>query len=383
MVLYNTIIYISIFQFSLFALFLLISGYRRILSNKILAFFLISKVFCYIQTAFWRNRDFSIVHIPYLFYIGPGFELLLGPALFFYLKSLMDENLKFTRRDLLHVIPFLVYFLIMFAVFHRFDTETKNQLLINKFMGRQGWLVHSLSLYGHFVIYCGICLVKIDRYKKQARDHYADIRDRKIQWILFLIAGLMVIWLLGVIKVLFRYYGAVAPIPASFNIIFIFIFANAMFFTGFSSRDIFLPIPDPPVAQKKYRKNPIDARNLNHSLDRIVSFLEEEKPFLDPEFNLQALSAQTGLKPHRISQVINTGLGKNFYDVVNGFRIAESKKMLAENAITDPSKPSDKKTVLEILHEAGFNSKSAFHRAFKKHTGMTPTMFTRSVIKNR
>jgi len=34
-----------------------------------------------------------------------------------------------------------------------------------------------------------------------------------------------------------------------------------------------------------------------------------------------------------------------------------------------------KKTVLEILYETGFNSKSVFNTAFKKHTGMTPTQF--------
>lgn len=381
MAIYNTIIYISIFQFSLFACFLLMSKYRKIQSNKILAFFLVCKVLCYIQTAFWRNRSFTIVHIPYLFYIGPAFELLLGPALFYYIKSLMNENLKFTKRDLVHIIPFVVYFLIMFILFHRFDAETKTQMLINKFLGREGYLVHNLILYGHFILYCLTCIIKTQWYQKQAQDHYASIHKKKIQWVQFLIAGLMMIWILGVIKVLFRYYGAVAPIPASFNIIFIFIFANAMFFTGFSSQEIFLPIPEKPKQKIKYQKNPIDEIDLDQMLKGIVSFMEEKKPFLDPDFNLQELSSQTGMTPHKISQVINLGLEKNFYDLVNGFRIAESKKLLKKNTGADLSKASDKKTVLEILYEAGFNSKSAFHRAFKKHTGMTPTMFTQSIVK--
>ena len=381
MAIYNTIIYISIFQFSLFACFLLMSAYRKILSNRILAVFLTCKVLCYIQTAFWRNKAFAIVHIPHLFYIGPGFELLLGPALFYYMKGLMNENLKFTGKDFIHTIPFFIYFLIMFILFHRFDMETKTQMLTDKFLGREGYLVHNLALYGHFILYCAACIIKTIQYQKQAENHYASIHKKKVQWIQFLIAGLMVIWILGVIKVLFRYYGAVAPIPASFNIIFIFIFANAMFFTGFSSRVIFLPIPEDITPRKKYQKSSIDEVDLDRMLHRIVSFMEEKKPFLDPNFSLQMLSSQTGLAPHKISQVINTGLGKNFYDLVNGFRIDESKKLLKKNALSERSKKTGKKTVLEILYEAGFNSKSAFHRAFKKHTGMTPTIFTRSIMK--
>ena len=61
-------------------------------------------------------------------------------------------------------------------------------------------------------------------------------------------------------------------------------------------------------------------------------------------------------------------LRQNFYDYVNGCRIEEAKRLL-QDAI------HRKKTVLNILYEAGFNSKSAFNLAFKKYTGMTPTEF--------
>jgi AraC-like DNA-binding protein len=38
------------------------------------------------------------------------------------------------------------------------------------------------------------------------------------------------------------------------------------------------------------------------------------------------------------------------------------------------------KTILEILYHVGFNSKSAFNRAFLKNTGTSPTEFRKKNI---
>ena len=69
--------------------------------------------------------------------------------------------------------------------------------------------------------------------------------------------------------------------------------------------------------------------------------------------------------------MINSKFGQNFYDFVNHYRIEEAKSIMVSN--TD-----DKKTILEILYEVGFNSKSAFNNAFKKNTGKTPSEFKRT-----
>jgi len=61
-------------------------------------------------------------------------------------------------------------------------------------------------------------------------------------------------------------------------------------------------------------------------------------------------------------------LGQNFYDFINRYRILEAKQLL-----TNPKDP--KITVLEVLYEVGFNSKSSFNTLFKKYTGLTPTEF--------
>ena len=63
-------------------------------------------------------------------------------------------------------------------------------------------------------------------------------------------------------------------------------------------------------------------------------------------------------------------MSMNFYDFISKYRIEEAKKIFTEK--------SDK-TVLEVLYEVGFNSKSSFNTTFKKFTGITPTQFKKEM----
>jgi AraC-like DNA-binding protein len=94
--------------------------------------------------------------------------------------------------------------------------------------------------------------------------------------------------------------------------------------------------------------------------------MQNEKPYLEPELTLDQLASRLSLKPRVLSQAINVILGQNFYDFINHYRIDEASRLLTN--------PKDKKiTILEVLYEVGFNSKSSFNTLFKKYTGLTPT----------
>jgi AraC-like DNA-binding protein len=72
-----------------------------------------------------------------------------------------------------------------------------------------------------------------------------------------------------------------------------------------------------------------------------------------------------------LSVLINQNLHQHFFDFINEYRINAAKEILR-----NPSKKEF--TILEILYEAGFNSKYSFNTAFKKHTGLTPTQFRKT-----
>jgi len=99
----------------------------------------------------------------------------------------------------------------------------------------------------------------------------------------------------------------------------------------------------------------------------LIERIEEEKLYLDNELRLQSLSEATGFSIHQISELINSG-GKNFADLINGYRVQEARRLLR-------SLEASHMSTTEIGYAAGFNNKSSFYKHFKKVTGESPMQF--------
>jgi len=101
-------------------------------------------------------------------------------------------------------------------------------------------------------------------------------------------------------------------------------------------------------------------------LDELLSHMAQRRPFLDPDLTLADLSDQVAMTPREVSELINQSAGAHFFDFVNRYRIEHAQSLLVA-----PERPS----ITAVMHESGFNSKSSFNTAFKKHAGMTPSAY--------
>ncbi|WP_053002453.1 helix-turn-helix domain-containing protein [Kordia jejudonensis] len=122
------------------------------------------------------------------------------------------------------------------------------------------------------------------------------------------------------------------------------------------------------LLQLQQQKKGLHIADDNLYYKKICVLMEEEKRYRDPEIKLATLSKEINISANYLSQLINTLSGHNFSDFVNSYRIEEIKAKLLHPAFAEYP-------VLSIGLEAGFNSKSAFYNSFKKHTGMSPTVF--------
>ena len=100
--------------------------------------------------------------------------------------------------------------------------------------------------------------------------------------------------------------------------------------------------------------------------------LDHDKVFREPDLSVASLSQKLDIPEHRLRHLINRQLGhRNFSAFVNGYRLAE-----AEVALSDPAQAAV--PILTIALDAGFGSIGPFNRAFKAHTGLTPSEYRRA-----
>lgn len=126
---------------------------------------------------------------------------------------------------------------------------------------------------------------------------------------------------------------------------------------------------------KTYRNSSLKDSTAKDHINRLLSFMEEEKPYLDSNLTIEDLANSLRISRHHLTEVINKHLNKNFYEFVNGFRLKEVKRLLI-----DPSKKHI--TIVGIAFEAGFSSKTTFNTLFRKETGLTPSAFRKTVISD-
>jgi AraC-like DNA-binding protein len=106
----------------------------------------------------------------------------------------------------------------------------------------------------------------------------------------------------------------------------------------------------------------------------LAQLMGEGRGYAREGLSLAALAEQLGTPEYRLRRVINQGLGhRNFNAYVNGLRLREAKRRLADPA--ERSLP-----VLSIALDVGFGSIGPFNRAFKADTGLTPTEFRQKAL---
>lgn len=118
--------------------------------------------------------------------------------------------------------------------------------------------------------------------------------------------------------------------------------------------------------QLKYKSSTLTEEQQRATLDKLKRVMETEKPFLKSDFSLPQLAERLKLSVHIVSQVINDGLRKSFFEMTAEYRVEAAKQLLKDQ-------PNIK--IEEIAEQVGYNSKSSFNTAFKKLTGKTPSEF--------
>jgi AraC-like DNA-binding protein len=362
---------LTAFQLLLLTFFLISHQKGKKVSQKILAVFLFANalyILDFLQFHLKLYRGF-----PHFIGVGFSFIFLFGPLLYFYTNSLVAGNFSFKNSHLLHFLPFMLLWTYMSFHFYIHDAATKIELIA----AHQVFSVNGqLSLFdvAHIMIlgYMITTLNILRKFRTALKSHFSSIEHLNLSWLRLVLYGFLFMWLCDLANsFLPRLLTVPAFLPYSLTLLSLlinFVFANIAVYRSLKQPEIFTGKEEEKQPKPKYEKSLLTPGERELYLQKLLVCMKSRKPYLNPALTISELSEQVAVPPRYLSQVINESLNQNFFDFVNQYRIDEAKRLLK-----DPRDPGQ--TVLEVLYEVGFNSKSAFNTAFKRHTGTTPSEF--------
>lgn len=359
------IILINLFQVIILCLVLLQKN-KRSLSNQMLILFLVAQIASLSGSLVFLNWNYSFEHIPSLFYISPPFWFIYGPSIFLFIKTETSAVPKFRITDLIHFIPAFSIALYFISVFHIYSAEEK-RVLLNEGM------IYNLKMHGyvtylmiiHVMIYIIMAIINLEKYARTQKDIPTKSLRNRLSWNRFIIYAYLATCLIYDVNVVFNPFPNNPVLRDNITVLLFSVYFALFLYRALASSHFV----EPASQNRVFRISKIEANML---VKKLENFMQSQKPYLEFNLTLGQLSEMVDEKERQISLVINQVKNQNFYDYVNYYRIEEVKEQIKKDK-------EKKKTILEILYACGFNSKSAFNLAFKKHTGLSPTQYRKSV----
>jgi len=308
--------------------------------------------------------------------IDDGFFFLYGPLLYFYVRRVVYIDLRWRVKDLLHLIPYMIYCIYLVYTSVVLDQEEQQELtqkIVTASLPAWIYLV-GISIYIYIIAYLWLAYRTVNTYRSIIKNRFSSLEKINLNWLRFIIHSFAAITTIAMIHNVIPVLGNFVFLYSTliFLLIFTFFFINRVLVKALNQPEIFAGI-ELQEAREKYTGSHLKADETEQYYTQLLSILEEEKLYLNPELTLQILAEYLNISSKVISQVINQRSGKNFFDFINSYRCEEAKNLMMT--------PDPKVTILEILYQAGFNSKSSFNKEFKKLNGNTPSEYRKMVSK--
>ncbi|WP_062057623.1 helix-turn-helix domain-containing protein [Cellvibrio sp. OA-2007] len=286
-------------------------------------------------------------------------------CLYLYVVAITRANFSLRAKDGLHILNLLA--VIGWVLWGDLDsdrlrfqsaTHTENSVMLTNYL----W--HYLKFVP--VIYAFAAALEIYRYKQQLKQFYSSLSLQGPYWLLLLTLGFALNWLWSLVVHLLgqTVSFSIADSFGIFDNYITFLLVNALFIYSLLYAHQLLETKDKP----KEKEVAVAAEISPDVIARIRNTMEKQQLYLTQNLNIEDFARQVGIHYREVSSIINKEFNTNFFEFVNEYRVNRAKQMLLDPQYAQM-------TILDILLESGFNSKSSFHRFFKRYTGMSAAEF--------
>lgn len=307
---------------------------------------------------------------PHLIWVSSPFWFLIGPFIYLFERYSTSKHFKLKPIHLTHLLPFL-FGTLYISKFYFLDGDSKIYMFDHFYSNYED----SPDYYFYIfiisqLIYGIVTYINFKNYFSKVGDEYSRDSIYNYKWVLVFILSFNLFWLLTLSYHLLLLTNFDAFFPYDyFTYTFLTIFVQAFGISAAINPDAFFITPLSDSVQTTSDLN--ESLNIGEDVKEILDFMDNKKPYLNPELRINDLSRMIDIPVHRLSYIINNYTDKNFFEFVNEYRIEEVKKRLP-----DPSYSN--LTLDAIARESGFNSSASFYRVFKQSTGLTPKQFLKN-----
>jgi len=365
---WSIIIIVIAFQ-GLFLLSVLLSSKekRNKRANQYLVFVIL--ILIWFLAEFFTVRNKIDVNLNVFYGTRYGSWFLLGPITYFYFKSITDTAWSFSKNQLLHFLPFIIFVVIIPLIAYKVlnDRQIDYGMLSvfdhrEKIVSTIQWTYSTVFILqfvhlGYF-LFKNLKIVKY--YSKRLTSEYSNI-DVKINWLKYFNITLIIVLIFSVI---FLYILLVTDIYRR-HLDYIYVIPIGLLFNFISFK--FMRTEWRPIENNsKYEGSSLNQDKIPDYIIKLNRLMENEKVYLNNVIRLSDLSEMMTINKHHLSQIINQHYGLSFYDFINQFRVNEAKDIIIKHP---------EYTLLQVAFDSGFNNKTSFVNAFKKFEKVPPSKF--------
>ncbi|AWM32551.1 helix-turn-helix domain-containing protein [Hymenobacter nivis] len=372
-------------------------------ANRLLGVSLFSVALFALTSALLINH--AIFVVPHLFRVNMPLHYLVAPCAYLYVRSVLNQELRFRRFDWLFFIPFGLHTLELLP-FLLHGTAYKVhylQLLLVDVAGVTKQQEGLLPAYYHPVLKFGLGTAYglmqgrlLWQFSRRVPATRHPENEALLRWLrVFTLLNLLLYppVLLAMLLPLNGTYVTIFAVCALGS--YLLVASTLLFFqpqvlygmrNPAAAEPEAVPVADEaaapstesPTANKKEdlaRAYSLSDERKHAYRARLEVHMREQQPFLCKGYGIKDLGSETGIPPHHLSALINQEYAMNFSDFLNRYRVEYVKARMG--------RPEWRQLTLEGLAlEAGFSNRTTFFRAFTKLSGCTPSEYMAQITSS-
>lgn len=283
--------------------------------------------------------------------IGLSACFLIGPFLYFFIKSEVEQIKKMPRTWFVMIIFWVVIITVVGFIYPY------------QIFPKIWWFCIIYGIYiqwGIHIAFSGFLLANIFQkvFQKETIKPFE-------KWLLTIWGGILVlficyVWAIFNITKGSYILGGIGFSLMLYTVVFVLLYRKKT--DDLSS-----------FSTQKYADKKLNEEEAQLMVGKLQKAMQEKEIFKNPNLKLNDLAKEINVSGHQLSQFLNDNLEKNFTLFINEYRIDEACKILSAKTNL---------TIEAIGDEVGFNSKSTFFATFKKIKGMTPNIYQQQTSPN-